>query len=97
MAANRGDTMAKAIKTVWSRGGVFGFYQGLYPWALIEASTKGGVLLFATSELEYNFRVAGCSPGSAGILGGMGGGICQAYTTMGFCTLYSILYTILIL
>lgn len=32
MAANRTQTMGQAIKTVWSRGGVFGFYQGLIPW-----------------------------------------------------------------
>jgi hypothetical protein len=29
----------------------------------------------------------GISPGAAGLLGGMGGGIAQAYTTMGTCTL----------
>lgn len=32
MAANRQQTMLQAIKTVWSRGGVAGFYQGLIPW-----------------------------------------------------------------
>ena len=30
--------------------------------------------------------MAGLSPGTAGLLGGMGGGIVQAYATMGFCT-----------
>jgi hypothetical protein len=45
------------------------------------------VLLFAASELEYRFRADfGLSPAAAGILGGMGGGIAQAYSTMGFCT-----------
>ncbi|KAJ3067182.1 Mitochondrial DNA replication protein yhm2 [Podochytrium sp. JEL0797] len=86
MASNRGLTIAGSLKTVWSRGGVFGFYQGLIPWAWIEAATKGAVLMFTVSELEYHFRVMGASPGTAGILGGMGGGIVQAYTTMGFCT-----------
>ncbi|RKO84648.1 mitochondrial carrier domain-containing protein [Blyttiomyces helicus] len=86
MAANRGDTMPGAVKRTWARGGVFGFYQGLIPWAWIEAATKGAVLMFAASELEYHFRVLGASPAAAGILGGMGGGIAQAYTTMGFCT-----------
>ncbi|ORY36813.1 mitochondrial carrier [Rhizoclosmatium globosum] len=80
------QTMAQSIATVWSRGGIFGFYQGLIPWGWIEASTKGAVLMFAVSELEYQFRVLGASVPVAGILGGMGGGICQAYTTMGFCT-----------
>jgi Mitochondrial carrier protein len=32
MAANRSQTMLQATKTVWSRGGVIGFYQGLIPW-----------------------------------------------------------------
>lgn len=29
MASNRQQTMPQAIKTVWSRGKFFGFYQGL--------------------------------------------------------------------
>jgi hypothetical protein len=32
MAANRSQPIAQAFKTVWSRGGVAGFYQGLIPW-----------------------------------------------------------------
>lgn len=32
MAANRSQSMFQAIQTVWSRGGVLGFYQGLIPW-----------------------------------------------------------------
>ncbi|OHF01703.1 mitochondrial DNA replication protein YHM2, partial [Colletotrichum orchidophilum] len=33
-------------------------YQGLIPWAWIEASTKGAVLLFVASEAEYYARSA---------------------------------------
>ncbi|KAI9004655.1 putative mitochondrial DNA replication protein [Gaertneriomyces semiglobifer] len=86
MAANRGDTMPTAIRKTWQRGGPFGYYQGLIPWAWIEAATKGAVLIFTASEIEYVARVAGCGPAWAGVFGGMGGGIAQAYTTMGFCT-----------
>ncbi|UPK98471.1 hypothetical protein LCI18_009406 [Fusarium solani-melongenae] len=86
MAANRGDGMAKALGRVWSRGGPLGFYQGLIPWAWIEASTKGAVLLFVASEAEYYARVAGASEFGGGILGGITGGVAQAYATMGFCT-----------
>ncbi|ORZ19542.1 mitochondrial carrier domain-containing protein [Absidia repens] len=86
LAANRGQSMAHALKTIYSRGGVLGFYQGLIPWAWIEASTKGAVLLFTASEVEFRARVAGASPFLAGIAGGMGGGLAQAYTTMGICT-----------
>ncbi|BGO93040.1 hypothetical protein NBRC10512_004261 [Rhodotorula toruloides] len=86
MASARGDTMGQALRTVWSRGGVLGFYQGLIPWAWIEASTKGAVLLFAAAEIEGVAMTAGIGPAAAGLLGGMGGGVAQAYATVGFCT-----------
>lgn len=86
MASNRSQTMAQAASTVWSRGGIAGCYQGLIPWAWIEASTKGGVLLFTAAEVENRAVGWGVSPGSAGLLGGMAGGVVQAYATMGFCT-----------
>lgn len=78
--------MAAITKTA-GRGGIAGFYQGLIPWAWIEASTKGGVLLFASSEIDHYLKAKmGVSPSVAGIVSGMGGGLAQAYTTMGFCT-----------
>jgi len=86
MAANRGDNFAGALVRVWGRGGVFGFFQGLLPWAWIEASTKGAVLLFVASEAEYHARSFGAQDFVAGISGGVAGGIAQAYATMGFCT-----------
>ncbi|KAI8978567.1 mitochondrial carrier domain-containing protein [Pilobolus umbonatus] len=86
MAANRGQPLSEALKAIYARGGILGFYQGLIPWAWIEASTKGAVLLFTAAELEYRSSAAGASPFLAGIIGGMGGGIAQAYSTMGFCT-----------
>jgi len=86
MAANRGDSFPSAIKTTWGRGGVLGFYQGLIPWAWIEASTKGAVLLFVSSEAEYYARSFGAGSFLAGITGGITGGVAQAYATMGFCT-----------
>ncbi len=51
--------------------------------AWIEASTKGGVLLFTASEIETATTTMGMNPAAAGLLGGMGGGIAQAYATMG--------------
>jgi hypothetical protein len=86
MAANRSQTMWQACRSVWARGGVAGFYQGLIPWAWIEASTKGAVLIFAASEVESATLQAGINPGLAGLLGGMTGGVAQAYATMGFTT-----------
>ncbi|CAD6443355.1 1f43baba-dfb7-48fc-9025-71a8980b80ed [Sclerotinia trifoliorum] len=86
MAANRGDSFAGALGRIWGRGGVLGFYQGLIPWAWIEASTKGAVLLFVASEAEWYARSFGAGEFTAGITGGVTGGIAQAYATMGFCT-----------
>jgi len=86
MAANRSESMFQAFRTIWSRGGILGFYQGLIPWAWIEASTKGAVLLFTASEVETSAIKVGINPGMAGLLGGMAGGVAQAYVTMGFCT-----------
>lgn len=62
MAANRGQSMLSGLKSIYGRGGILGFYQGLIPWAWIEASTKGAVLLFTASELEYRSSAAGASP-----------------------------------
>jgi hypothetical protein len=52
--------------------------------AWIEASTKGAVLIFTSAEIEkYSRKSFDASPAVAGLLGGMGGGIAQAYATMG--------------
>ncbi|PWY79554.1 putative mitochondrial DNA replication protein [Aspergillus heteromorphus CBS 117.55] len=85
MAANRGDSFAGAMGRIWGRGGLLD-YQGLIPWAWIEASTKGAVLLFVASEAEFRAKVLGAPDILAGMAGGMVGGIAQAYATMGFCT-----------
>lgn len=62
LAANRGQSLKQALSNIYSRGGLLGFYQGLIPWAWIEASTKGAVLLFTASEFEYRARLYGASP-----------------------------------
>ncbi|KAL1925664.1 uncharacterized protein VTP21DRAFT_547 [Calcarisporiella thermophila] len=87
LASHRGDSLGQAISKTYQRGGIFGFYQGLIPWAWIEAATKGAVLLWAASEVEY-YSLANLqmSPFAAGLMGGMAGGLAQAYSTMGFCT-----------
>lgn len=87
MAANRGDTFLTAMKRIWGRGGLLGFYQGLIPWAWFEASTKGAVLLFVSAEAEYVASSAlGLNNFAAGISGGIIGGVAQAYATMGLTT-----------
>ena len=42
--------------------------------------------MFAAAEIENAAVGYGVSPAASGLLGGMGGGIAQAYATMGFCT-----------
>ncbi|KAE8138886.1 putative mitochondrial DNA replication protein [Aspergillus pseudotamarii] len=86
MAANRSDAFGMALRRIWARGGFFGFYQGLIPWAWIEASSKGAVLLFVASETDRATRSIGFGNFSAGITSGMMGGLVQAYATVGFCT-----------
>lgn len=71
------------LATRSSSPSAFAVYQGLIPWAWIEASTKGAVLLFAAAEIEGYSSRAGISPALSGLLGGMGGGVAQAYATMG--------------
>ncbi|RSH93588.1 hypothetical protein EHS25_007946 [Saitozyma podzolica] len=64
MAANRSDNFRLAIRKTWARGGVAGFYQGLIPWAWLEASTKGALLL-KTAEITRNkMKSTGVTPPS---------------------------------
>lgn len=43
-------------------------------------------MLFVASEAEYRAKTFGAGNFTAGIVGGMTGGLAQAYATMGFCT-----------
>lgn len=86
MAAHRNDSLTAALTRIYSTRGLSSFWQGLIPWAWIEAVTKGGVLLFSQNEITNAAAAVGVGPLAASALGGMGGGVCQAYTTMGFCT-----------
>ncbi|KAI1387018.1 mitochondrial carrier [Hypoxylon trugodes] len=87
VAAHREDSLRDAIRKTWRRGGLFGFYQGLMPWALIEASTKGAILILTSTEVEYYARTQfDVSKTVAGFLGGTAGGAAQAYLTMGMTT-----------
>ncbi|GAA5899779.1 hypothetical protein JCM8208_004561 [Rhodotorula glutinis] len=85
-ASHRGESLRTAISSVYARGGFKGFYQGLIPWAWIESSTTGGILLFTASAVEHAATDRGMSRGGAGLLGGVVGGAAQAYLAMGICT-----------
>ncbi|CAH7670071.1 tricarboxylate carrier [Phakopsora pachyrhizi] len=100
MAAHRDHKLSSAVQEVWLRGslktnisigGIKGFYQGeLFPWncgAWLESASSGAILLFTSAELEsFATKNLSLSPASAGLLGGCGGGIAQAYLSMGVCT-----------
>lgn len=43
-------------------------------------------MLFCASEIETATVSMGVNPAAAGLLGGMGGGVAQAYATMGELT-----------
>ncbi|ETS76102.1 Mitochondrial DNA replication protein YHM2 [Pestalotiopsis fici W106-1] len=87
VAAHRSDTLREAIQKTWARGGIAGFYQGLIPWAWIEASTKGSTLILASAEAEYYSKTyLNASPGAGGVIGGVAGGAAQAYGSMGSTT-----------
>ena len=84
VAANRQDTLLDAVRKTWQRGRFAGYYQGLIPWAWIEASTKGAILILASTEVErWSQSRLGVSQSIAGGLGGVAGGAAQAYLTMG--------------
>ncbi len=92
MAANRNDNLRTAIRRLYAKGGLQTFWRGLMPWAWIEASTKGGVLLFTSSEIsKFGIQTLGLSPQTAGAIGGCVGGGFQAYTSMGPCTFFKTL------
>ncbi|KAK1449558.1 mitochondrial DNA replication protein YHM2 [Colletotrichum melonis] len=87
MAANRGDSLRQAVRKTYARGGPLAFYQGLIPWAWIEASTKGSILFLASTETQYYAKkYLDANPITAGVLGGVVGGAAQAYLTMGVTT-----------
>jgi hypothetical protein len=46
MAANRKQSMGEAFSTIWGRGGIKGFYQGLIPWVRTRFMTCLLLLLF---------------------------------------------------
>lgn len=88
LATKRQDSIRNALTYIYKeRGGWRGFYQGLIPWGCFEAVTKGAVLMLVASEIEYHGKKNGIDQGTAGIIAGVGGGLSQAYLTMGFTTL----------
>lgn len=53
LAANRSDSLLTALRKTYQRGGLMGYYQGLIPWAWIEASTKGSTWLALNNKNPY--------------------------------------------
>ncbi|KAJ9455670.1 Citrate/oxoglutarate carrier protein [Diplonema papillatum] len=83
MGVYRRDSLRESIRLTYARGGLRGFYQGLFPWGWIECGTKGAVLQMTSSEVEYHMLKRGLPAGVAGGAAGMAGGVVQSYTTLG--------------
>ncbi|GME30852.1 mitochondrial DNA replication protein [Neofusicoccum parvum] len=87
VSANRNAPLSSAVRHLWTRGRIAGLYQGLIPWAWLEASTKGAILILTASEIDHRARHSlALSPTAAATLGGVAGGAAQAYLVMGVTT-----------
>lgn len=87
VSANRNATLSEAARALWARGPIRGWYQGLIPWAWLEASTKGAILILTSSEVAYHStQTFGLAPAVGATLGGIAGGAAQSYLTMGMTT-----------
>ncbi|KAF2623199.1 mitochondrial DNA replication protein [Macroventuria anomochaeta] len=87
VSANRNATLGEAGRALLARGLIRGFYQGLIPWAWLEASTKGAILILTSTEVSYHSTHSfGLGPAVGATLGGVAGGAAQSYLTMGMTT-----------
>ncbi|KAG6355141.1 hypothetical protein INS49_004222 [Diaporthe citri] len=85
--ANRNATLKEAASAILARGPIRGSYQGLFPWAVIEPTTKGAILIFTSSEVAYfASNNLALSPAVSATFGGVAGGAAQSYLTMGMTT-----------
>ncbi len=81
-----GNSYPSIFKNLWREGGIRSFYKGYYPWAMVQ-STKGIPILYTQSFVKdfiinnqqfLNFNQNNIER-TSGILGGMAGGVAQAF------------------
>jgi len=84
MGRFRSESALTAFRAVYASGGPKAFWQSLDA-KLVEASTKGLILLVVKEKLLDVLSVAGVSPFYAGLVAGAGGGVAQV-AVLGPCT-----------
>ncbi len=84
MGTYRNQGTMEALRNVYSKGGVKGFWAGWQP-KMVESFLKGGILLFSKEAIIRSTSSVGMSEVTSGLIGGFGGGVAQV-TVMGPCT-----------
>ena len=84
MGTYRKESTMEALKNVYTKKGIRGFWAGWEP-KMVEAFLKGGILLFAKDAVMRAMTTAGSGEISAGLVGGFVGG-CAQVTVLGPCT-----------
>jgi hypothetical protein len=84
MGTYRNQGTMEALRNVYKKGGIKGFWAGWQP-KMVESFLKGGILLFSKEAIIRSTTTMGMSEGYAGLIGGFGGGVAQV-TVMGPCT-----------
>eukprot|EP01039_Chlorochromonas_danica_P006432 gene6432-7094_t len=84
MGTYRNQGTLEAFRIIYRKGGASAFWAGWQP-KMVESFLKGGILMF-TKEALIRFCInMGLGEGSAGLIGGFGGGVAQV-SIMGPCT-----------
>lgn len=84
MGTYRNQGTMEALRNVYNKGGVKGFWAGWQP-KMVESFLKGGILLFSKEAIIRSTSAMGMSEVYSGLIGGFGGGVAQV-TVMGPCT-----------
>ena len=89
MGRFRNETTLQALRSIYTRAGggangVLAFWKGLSP-KMLESASKGAVLMVSKEHIKTVSLQLGMGAGTAGLLAGAGGGVCQV-AVMGPCT-----------
>lgn len=84
MGRHREESTVQAFKNVYRSGGIATFWSGFWP-KMVEAGSKGAILLYSKEIILDACHGAGASEGLSGFIAGAGGGVCQT-SVMGPCT-----------
>lgn len=84
MGTYRNQGTLEAFRVIYRKGGAGAFWAGWQP-KMVESFLKGGILMFTKEGLIRFCTNMGMGEGSAGLIGGFGGGVAQV-SIMGPCT-----------